>query len=135
MCPQRNHKVGSRFNTGVALLDTMIKTQREETDEKLEAIRASLTVQEATAKAYEKSKTPEALEVTLSFKADAKPVKVALDKETPVDFLGNFWSKIDLSPNRHVVRVITASQPHRTIERIAEVKPDALTKLDITVGE
>lgn len=125
----------AEFNTGIALLDTMIKTQREETDKKLEAIRTSLTSQESAAKADEKAKAPGALEVTLTFKADTKPIKIGLDKDTPVDFFGNFWTRNDVSPGRHVVRVITSSQPPRTIERIAEIKPDALTKLDVAVGE
>lgn len=125
----------SEFNTGIALLDTMIKTQREETDKKLEAIRTSLTSQESAAKADEKTKVPGALEVTLTFKSDTKPIKIGLDKDTPVDFFGNFWTRNNVSPGRHVVHIITSSQPPRTIERIAEVKPDTLAKLDVAVGE
>lgn len=123
------------FNTSIALLDTMIKTQREETDKKLEAIRTSLTSQETAAKADEKTKIPGALEIVFAFKAEVKPLKIGIDKEAPVDFLGNTWTRIDLSPGRHVVRIQTASQPPLSIERIAEIKPDALTKLDIAVGE
>ena len=125
----------AEFNTGIALLDTMIKTQREETDKKLEAIRTSLTTQETATKADEKARLAGALEVTLSFKAEAKLVRIAVDKEQPVEFLGNFWTKVDMQPGRHVVRVVTTSGPSRTIERIAEIKPDSLTKLDVAVGE
>jgi hypothetical protein len=125
----------AEFNTGIELLDTMIKTQREETDKKLEAIRTSLTSQESAAKSDQKAKIPGALEVTLTFKADARPIKIGLDSDTPADFLGNFWTRIDVPPGRHVVRVITSSQPPRTIERIAEVEEDALTKVDVAVGE
>ena len=125
----------AEFNTGIALLDTMIKTQREETDKKLEAIRTSLTVKESALKADEKAKIAGALEVTLTFKAEPKAVKIGIDEESSKDFLGNFWTRLDVSPGRHVVRVTTTSAPARTIERIVEVKPDSLTKLDIPMGE
>lgn len=125
----------AEFNTGIALLDTMIKTQREEADKKLEAIRTSLTTQESATKADEKAKLPGALEVTLTFKADAKAVEIALDNETPKGFFGTFWTRVDVAPGRHVVRVITTSVPPRTIERIVEIKADSLAKLDVAVGE
>lgn len=125
----------AEFNTGISLLETMIKTQREETDKKLEDIRTSLTTQETAAKADEKAKLPGALEVTLTFKAEAKRVRIALDEESPEDFLGNFWTKVDVLPGRHVVRLVTTSEPARTIERIAEIKADSLTKVEIAVGE
>lgn len=125
----------AEFNTGIALLDTMIKTQREETDKKLEAIRTSLTNQETAAKADERAKIPGALEVTLSFKAEAKRVRIGLDQETAADFLGNSWTKVNVPPGRHSVRVMTTTDPPRTMERIAEIKPDAVTKLEVAVGE
>ena len=113
----------AEFNTGISLLETLIKTQREETDKKLEAIRTSLTTQETTAKAEEKAKLSGALEVTLKYKAEPKKVKIAMDKEAATDFLGNVWSRVDLSPGRYVVRLTTTAEPSRTIERIAEIKP------------
>lgn len=125
----------SEFNTGIALLDTLIKTQREETDKKLEAIRTSLTAQETTAKAEKKAKLPGSLEVTLKHAADSKKVKIAVDNDSTVEFLGTIWTKLEIAPGRHVVRLITASEPPRTIERVAEIKADSLTKMEINVGE
>ncbi len=63
------------FNTGISLLESLIKTQRKETDKKLEAIRTSLSTQESTAKAEEKAKLPGALEVTLTHKAEPKKIR------------------------------------------------------------
>lgn len=125
----------AEFNTGISLLEGLIKTQREETDKKLEAIRTSLTTQEATAKAEEKAKLSGALEVTLTYKAEPKKVKIAMDKDAATDFLGNSWSRVDLSPGRHVVRLTTMAEPPRTIERIAEIKAESTTKMEIVVGE
>jgi len=123
------------FNTGISLLDTMIKTQREETDKKLEAIRTSLTSQEASAKAEEKAKLPGSLEIKLTFKAELKKVKISLNNEMAVEFLGNSWSRLELTPGRHLVKLVTTSETPRTIERIAEVKADSLTKIEIAVDE
>jgi hypothetical protein len=113
----------------------MIKTQRRETDKKLEAIRTSLTMQETSAKADEKAKLPGALEVTLSFKAEPKRGKISLGEEPAVDFLGNVWAKINILPGRHKFRLMMTSEPVRTIERVAEIKADSLTKLELAVGE
>jgi hypothetical protein len=123
------------FNTGISLLDTMIKTQREETDKKLEAIRTSLTSQEASAKAEEKAKLPGSLEIKLTFKAEPKKLKISLNNETAIEFLGNSWSRLELTPGRHLVKLVTTSETPRTIERIAEVKADSLTIIEIAVGE
>lgn len=125
----------SEFNTGIALLDTLIKTQREESDKKLEAIRTSLTVQETAAKAEKQAKLPGSLEVTLKHAAESKRVKIAVDNDSTVEFLGNIWSMLELAPGRHVVRLTTNSEPPKTIERVAEIKPDSLTKMEIDVGE
>jgi hypothetical protein len=123
----------AEFNTGIALLDNLIKTQREETDRKLEAIRTSLTNEETAAKAQERAQLAGALEVALNFKADSRPVRIGLDSQPLTEFLGTVWTKVDIHPGRHVLRVVTTSDPPRSIERIAEIKPDSVAKIDVTV--
>ncbi|MEO3677393.1 SLATT domain-containing protein [Rheinheimera sp. FR7-31] len=125
----------AEFNTSIALLDSMIKTQREETDKKLESIRTSLTLQESTTIAEKKAKTLGAIEVSLIFNGSVKPISICLDNNTPVDFLGNYWTQMDVSPGRHVVRIVRTSGQPLTIERIVDVKPDTLAKLEIQIGE
>lgn len=126
----------SEFNTGISLLDTLIKTQREETDKKLEAIRTSLSAQESTDKAEQSARRPGSLAVTLKHKAAPTVVKIAVDDETAADFLGDAWARRELAPGRHVVRLsTTAGTTTRTSERIVEIKPDALTTIEMTVGE
>jgi len=125
----------SEFNSGIALLDTLIKTQREETDKKLEAIRTSLTTQEAAAKKEKESKQPGALEVILKHTGKPKPVKISVNNGSEVEFLGDIWSKLELAPGRHLVRLKTTSESPRTIERIAEIKADSVTKIEISIGE
>lgn len=125
----------AEFNTGLALLETMIKSQREETDKKLEAIRTSLTVQETNAKANEVAQTPGALEVALTFKGEPKPVMIGMDENEAVEFLGSFWAKNDLRPGRYIIRLTTQSEPSHVIEKIADIKSDSTTRLELIIGE
>ncbi|MFM2058702.1 MAG: hypothetical protein RLY71_3087 [Pseudomonadota bacterium] len=50
----------AEFNTGISLLETMIKTQRDETDRKLDAIRTTLTAQSQISKATQAGPADEA---------------------------------------------------------------------------
>jgi len=125
----------NEFNTGTTFLETLIKTQREETDKKLEAIRTSLTTQEASAKAEGKAKLPGALEVTIVHKGEPKKIKIALDDEAPVEFLGYVWSRLEVPVGQHLLRVLTTSEPPRSIQRITEIKPESITKEQISLGE
>lgn len=125
----------AEFNANIALLESLIKIQRAEADKKLESIRTNLSEQGTAAKAVERATLPGALEVQLTFKSEPKLIKIALDQESPREFLGYSWTSLNLPPGQHVVRIVTTSQPPRTIERVADVKPDALCKLDIAVGE
>lgn len=125
----------AEFNANMALLDSLIKIQRAEADKRLESIRTSLSEQGTAAKAADSARLPGALEVKLTFKSEPKLIKIALDQESPREFLGDSWTSLNLPPGRHVVRIVTTSQPPRTIERVADVKPDALCQLDMAVGE
>lgn len=125
----------SEFNTGIQLLDNMVTKQREETDKQLEAIRTNLASQVSAAVIDEKAKVPGSLEVKLIFTADPKLIKIGLNNNTQEDFLGNSWTQLDVSVGRHILRITTTSAPFRRIERIVEVKPDALTTLDVSIGE
>lgn len=125
----------SEFNTGIQLLDNMINKQREETEKQLQAIRAELSAQTSAAIIDEKAKIPGSLEVTLVFISGPKLIKIGLDGNTQEEFLGNSWTQLTVSVGRHIVQINTTSIPSRRIERIVEVKPDALTRLDVQVGE
>ncbi|EMV7410083.1 TPA: SLATT domain-containing protein [Enterobacter soli] len=114
------------FNAGIALLDTLIKTQREENDKKLEAVQASQTLQ--------LHESAGAIEVNLVFNIGVHAITIGLDEDTPVNFLGNSWVQVKVTPGLHAVRINTCSQSPMIIERIAEVKSGSLTKLDIVVN-
>jgi len=119
------------FNTGISLLESLIKTQREETDKKLEAIRTTLSTQESAAKADEKSTLPGALEVTLTYKAEPKKLRIALDKDAPVEFFGQTWSRLNIPPGHHLLTIQTPSDPQQTIEKVVQINPSSVTQIEI----
>ena len=121
----------AEFNTGISLLESLIKTQREETDKKLDAIRTTLITQESTAKTEEKAKLPGALEVALAHGTDPKKVRIALDKDAPVEFFGLTWSKLNISPGQHVLSIQTISDPPQTIEKVVEIGSSSVTRIKI----
>lgn len=121
----------AEFNSGISLLESLIKSQREETDKKLEAIRTSLTTQETAAKADERAKSPGAVEVTLVHKSEPKMIKIALDSDTQVDFTGQVWSKLNVTPGQHVLSIQTLSEPPQKIEKVVEVQPSGVTRVEV----
>jgi hypothetical protein len=121
----------AEFNTGISLLESLIKTQREETDKKLDAIRTTLSTQELAAKIEEKAKLPGALEVTFTYKAEPIKLRIALDKDAPVEFLGQTWSRLNIPPGQHLLTIQTLSDPPQIVEKIAEINPSTVTSIEI----
>lgn len=123
----------AEFNSGISLLDSAIKTQREDTEKKLDAIRTTLASQDAAAKAEEKAKEPGSLEVAISHQAEAKKIQISMDDESPVEFLGTSWSKVEIPAGQHIVRVKLLSDPPHMIEKIAEIQAGAIARIEIKV--
>ena len=121
----------TEFNTGISLLESLIKTQREQTDKKLNSIRTTLTTEVEAAKTEEKANRPGAVEVTLTHKAEPKKVRIALDDESPVEFFGLAWARKNISPGQHVLMIQTNSDPPQTIERVVDISPASVAKVEI----
>lgn len=121
----------AEFNTGIALLETLIKTQREETDRRLDAIRTSLASQQQAEESQEKTKLPGAIEVTITHKAEVRKIRIALDDEAPQDFVGIAWSRTNVSPGMHALSVQTTSDPPVVIDGIVEVVASTVTRREI----
>lgn len=121
----------AEFNSGISLLESLIKTQREEADKKLDTIRTTLSTQESAANTEEKAKLPGALEVTLTYKAEPKKLRIALDKDDPVEFFGQTWSRLNIPPGQHLLIIQTISDPPQTIERVIQINPSNITSIEI----
>jgi hypothetical protein len=135
----------AEFNASLLLLESVIKTQREETDKKIEAIRTTLTTKEAAekqeekakeaaAKEEEKAKRLGAVEATLVHKGEPKKVLISLDDEPPKEFLGNVWSKKNVRPGQHLVIIRTISDHPVSTEKIVEVLPAGRAEVKVEVG-
>jgi low affinity Fe/Cu permease len=121
----------SEFNTGISILDAAIKSQREDTEKKLDAIRITLASQDAATKADEKGKVPGGIEVNFSYKTEAKKVQVSIDNGNPEEILGASWSKLGVAPGQHTLKAKLLSDPPYTVEKIVEVKAGAVERPEI----
>lgn len=102
-------KWAADYNAGLALLGELIQHQREATEKNLEAAR---TLQE---KAVGAAATG-AIELRLQFKGAPVPLKIALDDEPAVDFMGYAWTRLGVEPGLHKARIVIPSTPPLTNE-------------------
>jgi hypothetical protein len=121
----------TEFNAGMALLESTIKTQREETEKKVAAIRTTLEKQESAAASDEKAKVPGSVEVSLDHKGPARKVRITFGSDAPVQFLGTSWTKVEVAPGHYALKIETGTEPIQTIEKIVEVKPASIARIDI----
>jgi hypothetical protein len=127
----------TEFNAGINLLDAVIKTQREDTQKQLDALRtASLKAQEdaktegkareAAAAAAAKAKEPGMVDLMLTFKGEPKPVTIMLDGTVVVqEFLGTAWSSPKLAPGLHTIGV----------RSIGDTKHDTFSSTTVEAGK
>ncbi|MBU0943945.1 MAG: SLATT domain-containing protein [Proteobacteria bacterium] len=121
----------TEFNSSISLLESMIKSQREETDRKLEAIRTNLSTQATAAEADEKTKLPGAIEVAFTYQAEPKKITITLDSEAPVEFVGYAWSKLNVSPGQHILMVETVTEPREVYQKVVEVQTSTVARPEI----
>lgn len=146
---EETNKWVSEFNAGISLLDSLIKTQREETQKQLEALRTTVSNAQAAAKADEKakadadaaaakaeakSKQPGAIDVTFIYKSEPKSLSVLLDGGAPEEFLGSSWSKANIPPGLHTVEVRSIADPKANERRSVLVEPGAIAKLEFKLS-
>jgi hypothetical protein len=122
------------FNSGLALLESAVKSQREEVDRQLATIRTQLAERSVVARAEEQARQPGALEVTLRHAGAPQPVLLALDDEAEAPFTGRAWSRLAVPAGLHRVRVRSTAPGGATAERVAEVAAGAVTRLEIDLG-
>ena len=121
----------SDFSSGLALLDGLIKSQRESGAKTVEAARAVVAAQDAAIQAAIKAEQCGAIEATLIHKAEAQKVSIAFDDGAAEDFLGTVWSRIDLTPGQHIMNISTFGHPQQTIRKIVEVPPAGIARVEI----
>lgn len=133
----------AEFNTGMALLDTAIKTQRDDAQKQLDALKVEIAkaqAAEAAAKeskekadaALQKSNQKGAVNATLAFKSAPQRVKISVDDEVKNgSFLGTAWAMADLAPGLHRIAVETLDEPKAGDAKAIKIEPGAITSVTL----
>jgi len=119
------------FNSSLAMLNDLIKTQRESAEKTVEAARSAVAAKESAAAAQEKAAQPGGIEVSIVHKADPVPVNVSLDDEKAQPFTGRSWVRVQVSPGQHIVHV---TSPAGTVQKIAEVPPAGVARVEVKLS-
>ncbi len=124
----------TEFNSGIALLGDLIKSQRESGEKAIEAARAAVAAQQSAVGASEKVKQNGALELTLVHPAEVRPVNVAIDDEPQKEFTGTVWSCLNLSPGQHTISVVTSGAVPQTIKKVVEIPSGGVASVEVKLA-
>jgi hypothetical protein len=122
----------TEFNSSVALLGELIKSQRESGDKAAEAARAAIIAQQTAAQSSEKAKQTGAVELTIVHKAGPTDVTIAIDDKSKEEFFGTVWSKLGLNPGQHTVSVTAAGATPQTIKKVFDILPGGVARVEIS---
>lgn len=120
----------AEFNSGMAVLDEMIKSQREAANRTLETMRETIADKQAGARSGAL-----ALTLTRGESQNGHPCKVILDEEAPEQVTGTLWAKAGLDPGFHTVRVVTETNGalKRENRDVVEVAPAQVARHTMVV--
>ncbi|OQX21650.1 MAG: hypothetical protein BWK80_32645 [Desulfobacteraceae bacterium IS3] len=125
---EETDKWSIEFNSGTALLGDLIKSQRELGEKAIEEARQAV-------QASEKAKQSGALELKLVHKAEIKAVKIAIDKEKPVEFTGTSWSSLNVPPGQHIINVETTEVPPKNnIMKVVEIPAGGVARDEVELA-
>jgi len=119
------------FNSSVAALGDLIKTQRESAEKAVDAAQAALDAHRAEAAARDHNKLTGAIEMTLSHKAAPMPANIKFDNETVEEYLGTVWSKINVTPGHHTVTVSYVRDASPKVTTIADVPAGGIARISV----
>lgn len=121
----------TEFNSGVALLGELIKSQRESAEKSVEVARVAVESQQKAVQESNKAGKKGAVELTIIHKAAPIAVKITIDNETAQEFVGSSWAKLDLLPGQHTISVETVGAPPQIIQKIADIKPGEIARIEV----
>jgi hypothetical protein len=117
----------AEFNSGLALLQDLIKTQRESAEQSADSARTAAT-------ARSDARNAGAIELTLVHAGAPEPVTVLVDQGGAETFTGTVWSKLNVPPGLRTVQVATTTTPARAIRKIADVPAGGVARLEIKLS-
>ncbi|WP_158294571.1 SLATT domain-containing protein [Halomonas urmiana] len=123
----------SDFNSSVALLNDLIKSQRLSSEKAQEELEIVLAEKKKIEEEAEKANLPGGLEVNIKHKDSPMALKIGIDDEQLSEFVGRSWTKESIQPGQHTVRVLI-EQPKQEIRRLVKILPDEIATIDIHLG-
>lgn len=120
----------SEFNAGISLLDSLIKTQKEEAEKKFEAVHTE-NLERKTAAA---AKLAGAIELSFVYEGQAQTLLVSLDENSAEQTSSRAWLARDVVPGIHAIEVRTLSEPPVVIHKLLEVAAGTVLRQDIVLA-
>lgn len=122
------------FNSGIALLGELIRSQKESGQKAIEEVRAEMAAhQKAAAKSEYPVKNGD-IELTLKHKAEIIPVTIAIDENRQEQFTGSVWSSINVPPGKHILKVEPAGEAPNTLTKVVEIRPGETAEVEMALG-
>jgi hypothetical protein len=117
----------SEFNSSLALLNDLIKSQRESAERTAEAARSA---------GAEREKRQElgGIELAITHAAQPAAVRIRLDNSDEVTFSGTSWSRLEVSPGLHTVQVTSTTPPAQTIQKVVNVPAGDIGRVEIKLS-
>jgi len=122
------------FNSSVALLGELIKSQRDSVEKTAEAAHVAIVSQQEAAQESEKARQNGAVELNIIHKAAPITVNIAIDEEPAREFVGSSWAKLSLKPGQHTISVMTTGATPQTIQKIVEVPPGGVARTEVKLS-
>ena len=121
----------AEFNSSLAMLNDLIKSQRASAENAAEMTRVALTAQNG---AREKARQTGGIELSIVHKADPVPVKIRVDDGEDVSFTGTVWSQIQVPPGQHIVHVTTLAPAVQSVQKIANVTAGRIEPVEVRLS-
>ena len=119
-------KWATDFNAGMAMLQQLIRSQREAAQGQADAAQKRLQTEAA-------SRKHGAIELSLDFGGAAVPTLVELDDGEPVEIEDLSWVAKEVAPGVHKLRVARKASPGRGRAKSVQVEPGAVAELALEV--
>ena len=136
----------AEFKTGMALLDTAIKTQRDDAQKQLDALKVEIAkaqaaeaaakeAKEAADAAIQKANQTGGVNLTFGFSGAAQPVKISVDDVVKIaKHVGKSWALSDLTPGLHKFEIATLGDPPISVPRVIDIKAGAIVTATIEIA-
>lgn len=126
----------AEFNTGMALLGDMIKTQKEDGQKAIDEVKSAIEAKQKEIEQKEKASTNGAIELNLVYKTKIKPVKITIDDRKCEEYFGTTWSSLGISPGQHLLKIEFngAEDIPQTIIKVIDVPPGSVVRENIELS-